>query len=145
MNLTPLCCHLLAFFHQLSKQSLFVYNDEWETLRMSCEVPEVVLKATVIVRNAVKQPLRGDWEKVVSDIVINRYCAEAPERLEELSHIIVLYWMHQVATTTQLRPKIYPGGRQELLLMGRFAARSPSRPNPTGKAIVRLLGRQCNI
>ena len=145
MNLTPPCPPFLALFQQLSKQPLFVYNGEWETLRMSCEMPGMVLKAIGIIRNAVKQPLRGDWEKVVSDIVINRDLVEALEGLEEFSHIIVLYWMHQVATTTQLRRKIHPRGRQELPLVGRFATRSPSRPNPIGKAIVRLLGRQGNI
>ena len=140
-----LCSPLLTFPQQLLKQALFVYNGEWEALRMSCEMPGMTLKAIGIVRNEVKQPPKRDWGKVVSDIIINRDLAEALEGLEEFSRIIVLYWMHQVATTTQLPCKIHPRGKQELPLVGRFATRSPSRPNPIGKATVKLLERHGNI
>jgi tRNA-Thr(GGU) m(6)t(6)A37 methyltransferase TsaA len=41
--------------------------------------------------------------------------------------------------------KIHPRGRQELPLLGLFATRTPNRPNPVGKAMVRLLQRRGNI
>jgi len=103
------------------------------------------LKAIGTVRNEVKQPGRQDWEKVVSDIVVDSRLTEALDGLEEFSHIIVLYWMHQVATTGELPTKIHPKGRQELPLVGLFATRSPHRPNPVGKTTVKLLQRQGNI
>ncbi len=110
---------------------------------MVYELPTI--KAIGIVRNEFKQPLVGhDWGKVVSDIVVNPSLTEALDSLDEFSHVIVLYWMHQ------LRPgppptKAHPRHNQELPIVGVFATRSPNRPNPIGKATVRLLQRQGNI
>jgi len=111
---------------------------------MTAELPGMNLRAIGIVRNEVKQPVRQDWEKVVSDIVVDSSLTEALDGLEDFSHIIVLYWMHRRAATGQLPTKVHPRGRQELPLVGLFATRSPDRPNPVGIATVRLLQRQGN-
>ena len=111
---------------------------------MTAELPGMNLKAIGIVRKEVKQPVRQDWEKVVSDIVVDSSLTEALDGLEDFSHIIVLYWMHRRAATGQPPTKVHPRGRQELPLMGLFATRSPDRPNPVGIATVRLLQRQGN-
>ena len=110
------------------------------------ELPDMTLKAIGIVRNKVGQkPKPGyDWWGIVSEIVVDSNLTEALDGLDEFSHIIVLYWMHRV-TTGQVRTKIHPMGRGELPLVGLFATRSPNRPNPVGKATVRLLQRQGNI
>ena len=114
---------------------------------MADELPDMTLKPIGIVRNDIKQsPGPGyDWERTVSDIVVDSSLSEALDGLEEFSHIIVLYWMHQIATTGQAPTKVHPRGKQELPLVGLFATRSPNRPNPVGKATVRLLQRQSNI
>jgi len=109
------------------------------------ELPGTSLKAIGIVRNEVKRPLKQDWEKVVSDIVVDSSLTEALDGLEKFSHIIVVYWMHRVAATGELPTKVHPKGRQELPLVGLFATRSPQRPNPVGVATVRLLKRRDNI
>ena len=90
-------------------------------------------------------PMRGGWEKIISDIVIDSSLTEALVGLEEFSHIIVLYWMHRVAVTDKMPAKVHPMGEPELPLVGLFATRSPNRPNPLGKATVRLLQRRDNI
>ena len=105
---------------------------------------DIILKAIGIVRNGIKQRPKQGWEKVVSDIVVNSSLAEALDGLEEFSYIIVLYWMHRAASG-KVPLKIHPMGKQELPLVGLFATRSPHRPNPIGKATVRLLQRQGNI
>jgi tRNA-Thr(GGU) m(6)t(6)A37 methyltransferase TsaA len=109
------------------------------------ELPGTSLKAIGIVRNEVKQPVRQDWEKVVSEIVVDSRLTEALDGLEDFSHITVVYWMHQATATGELPTKIHPRGRQELPLVGLFATRSPQRPNPLGITTVRLLERQDNI
>ena len=101
-------------------------------------------KAIGTVRNEVKQPARRDWGEVISEIVIDNSLTEALDGLEDFSHIIVLYWIHQ-ATAGKVPIKVHPKGRQELPLMGLFATRTPNRPNRIGKATVRLLQRQGNI
>ncbi len=108
------------------------------------ELSGMILKAIGIVRSEVKQPSMLDDKEIVSDIVVNSNLTEALDNLDEFSHIIVLYWMHQAATG-QLPTKVHPMGKQELPLIGLFATRSPNRPNPIGKATVRLLKRQGNI
>ncbi len=112
-------------------------------IKMDNELPSISLKAIGIVRNGVKQPMTEGWEKVVSDVVVDDSLTEALEGLEEFSHIIVIYWMQRA--TGQLSAKVHPMGRGELPLVGLFATRSPNRPNPLGKATVRLLERRDNI
>jgi len=106
----------------------------------------MTLKAIGFVRNRLKElPNRDfDYKKVASEIVINSSLTEALDRLNEFSHIIVLYWMHR-AVTSQLRTKVHVRGKQELPLVGLFATRSPHRPNPIGMTTVRLLEHRGNI
>lgn len=111
---------------------------------MTEQLPDMKLKAIGIVRNDVRQPVRHGWSEVVSDIVVDSHLAEALDGLDQFSHIIVLYWMHQLTPGRKLPLKVHPMGKAELPLMGRFATRSPSRPNPVGQATVRLLERRGN-
>jgi tRNA-Thr(GGU) m(6)t(6)A37 methyltransferase TsaA len=112
---------------------------------MAAKSPGMNLRAIGIVRNDIKQPIRHGWREIVSEIVVNSNLAEALDGLDEFSHIIVLYWMHRLDPGRQLPLKVHPMGKPELPLVGRFATRSPSRPNPVGQATVRLLERRGNI
>lgn len=113
---------------------------------MADELTTITLRAIGIVHNRVKQSPRPgyDWQKVVSEIVVDTSLNEALDNLDEFSHIIVLYWMHQ-SKAGRLPARVHPRGRQELPLVGLFASRSPHRPNSLGKATVRLLERKGNI
>jgi len=114
---------------------------------MTDELPTVTFKAIGIVRNGIteRKGTQLSWRGVVSNIVINPSLTEALEGLEEYSHIIVLFWPHQVDTTAELPTKRHPMRREELPLVGILAWRSPERPNPIGKTTARLLQRQGNI
>ena len=111
------------------------------------ELPEMTLKAIGLVRNEVKQaPGAGyPWENVISNIEIDSSLTEALDGLDEFSHIIVLYWMHQADIRGQPPTKVHPRGNMKLPLVGLFVSRSPNRPNPIGKATVRLLKREGNV
>jgi len=113
---------------------------------MSNELPCMTLKVIGIVRNKVKQPPKThhSWEKIVSELVLDNDLTEALDGLEEFSHLIVLFWMHNINPTNKIQAKIHPKRNQKLPLVGFFATRSPNRPNPLGKATVRLLKRQGN-
>ncbi len=110
---------------------------------MADELPGMTLKAIGIVRNEIKQPSMLDGKDVVSEIIVDSSLTEALDNLDDFSHIIVLYWMHR--SRGQAPGKVRPMGKGELPLVGLFATRSPNRPNPIGKAMVRLLQRQGNI
>jgi len=105
----------------------------------------MTLKPIGMVRNKVKQPIRHGWGEIVSEIIVDSDLTEALDNLDEFSHLIVLYWMHQLPAGRQLPLKVHPMGKPELPLVGRFATRSPSRPNPVGQATVKLLERHDNI
>lgn len=107
------------------------------------ELPGITLKAIGVVRNAIKQPIRRKFKGVVSEIVVDRRLTEALDNLDEFSHIIVIYWMHRSRRPAPM--KVHPRGDPQRSLMGVFATRSPNRPNPIGKATVRLLQRRHNI
>ena len=111
------------------------------------ELPAMTLKAIGVVKNGVRQaPGAGyNWQDEVSEIVIDSSLTEALDGLDGFSHIIVIWWMHRAGDTAELPAKIHPRGNKELPLVGRFATRSPHRPNPLGKATVRLLQRRGNI
>jgi len=126
---------------------MLYYMGEVYVLKMTDEPTDIKLKPIGFVRNDVKQPPRADygWEKVISDIVVDGSLSEALDSLEDFSHIIVLYWMHRAAERGKPQLKIYPRGKLELPLVGLFATRSPHRPNPIGKATVRLIERRGNV
>jgi tRNA (adenine37-N6)-methyltransferase len=60
--------------------------------------------------------------------------------LEGFSHIFLLYHFHRV---TQARLAVVPFLDQ--VSRGLFSTRAPSRPNPIGLSIVRLLGVEGNV
>jgi len=100
-----------------------------------------------VVRNSIKEPLgKGrEWQEVESEIVIRSGVEEALEGLEEFSHIKVIFWMHRVPRQSHPPIRVHPRGRMDLPLVGVFATRSPSRLNPIGISVVRLLERRGNI
>ena len=114
---------------------------------MADKQPGMPLIAIGIVRSEVKQKQKPsfNWWQVVSEIVVDEDLAEGLDGLSEFSHIIVLYWMHQAVGSEKMAIKVCPQGRHNLPPVGLFASRSPYRPNPLGKATVRLLERRGNI
>jgi tRNA-Thr(GGU) m(6)t(6)A37 methyltransferase TsaA len=112
---------------------------------MPNEPPSMELRAIGRVSNDIEQPIRHGWREVVSEIVVNSELTEALDGLDDFSHIIVLYWMHQLSERHPLPLKVHPMGKQDLPLTGRFATRAPHRPNPIGQATVELLERRGNV
>jgi len=107
------------------------------------EISGATLRAIGIVKNEITKATRLDSEDVVSDIVIDESLTEALDNLDEFSHIIVLYWMHEIRG--DYPKKVHPMRRPDIPLKGVFATRSPNRPNSIGKATVKLLERQGNV
>ena len=74
--------------------------------------------------------------------IFPEFCAGL-QRLNDFSHIIVLYWFHlrdkeNERRTLRVVPRRHPGAPQ----VGVFACRSPSRPNPIGRVIGPTLVRE---
>jgi tRNA-Thr(GGU) m(6)t(6)A37 methyltransferase TsaA len=97
------------------------------------------------VRNSIKEPGIEDWRTVTSEIIIKEDLKEALSRIDEFSHIIVIYWMHKLPPSQRSIIKVHPKANQNLPLVGVFASRSPARPNPIGVTTVKLLERRDNV
>jgi tRNA-Thr(GGU) m(6)t(6)A37 methyltransferase TsaA len=59
--------------------------------------------------------------------------------LEDVSHVVVLYWMHEARRDLVLQAPHHYSERR-----GTFALRSPVRPNPIAVSVARLLRRDGN-
>ena len=107
------------------------------------ELPSITLKAIGTVHSEIKQRERRDAKGVISEIVLDPVLTEALDNLDEFSHIIVIYWMHESHKPAPM--KVHPRYRTAPTPVGVFASRSPDRPNPLGKTTVRLLERRDNV
>ena len=68
--------------------------------------------------------------------IFNQFKAGLPG-IDQYSHLIVLFWMHEVPFPTQLSS--YPRGDNSLPLTGALASRGRNHPNPIGLAVVELI------
>ena len=102
----------------------------------------ISLKPIGVAQNKQKQHF-GDWNKVVTDLVINKDYQSALTGLTGYSHIIVIYWLHQ-ETACELR-HVPQGKVGKVPEVGIFACRCPQRPNPIGLSTVKLIGIKGNI
>lgn len=74
--------------------------------------------------------------EVISTIRIFDEFANGLDGLEEHSHIIVIYYMHEVR---EVKLRVKPWGVEKYPEVGVFATRSPIRPNPIGITVVELV------
>ncbi len=114
---------------------------------MAAHPSEMTIKPIGIVRSQVRQKRKPGykWQEIVSEVVIDDSLSEALGGLEEFSHIIVIYRLHLAVDTAKMAVKVHPRGDSELPLVGRYATRSPYRPNSLGQKLVRLLERRGNV
>ena len=81
----------------------------------------------------------------LSKIVINKEFTKALEGLSGFSHVFVIFLMHEVAAEERKTLQVHPKGRKDLPLVGVFATRSPTRPNPLGLTLVELMSIKGNV
>ncbi|MDQ3707216.1 MAG: tRNA (N6-threonylcarbamoyladenosine(37)-N6)-methyltransferase TrmO [Chloroflexota bacterium] len=97
-----------------------------------------------VVRSPVKEGADEGWGAVVSEIHLLEEYAPGLLGLEEFSHVIVVFLMHQATFNPGdlVRP---PRGRDDMPETGIFAQRAKHRPNPIGLTAVRLLSVVGNV
>lgn len=77
----------------------------------------------------------------ISEIVIASHLAELLEGIDAYSHIVVLYWAHEVPDHGRTLSKTHPAGLVKYPKQGIYATCSPARPNPILMKVVRLVKR----
>lgn len=85
-----------------------------------------------------------DTPGIVSEILIADRFAGLLDGIEEYSHIIVLYWGHEVPDAGRELTRIHPAGCTDYAEKGIFATCSPARPNPVLMTVVHLLKKDGN-
>ncbi|HUS77333.1 MAG TPA: tRNA (N6-threonylcarbamoyladenosine(37)-N6)-methyltransferase TrmO [Patescibacteria group bacterium] len=76
----------------------------------------------------------------LSKIVLTEKACPGLLRIEEHSHLYILYWFHQRDTPKHRNVfKVIPRRHGETAYRGVFASHSPSRPNPIGLTLVELV------
>jgi len=103
---------------------------------------EIKLKSISIAKNQEKKHF-GEWKDVVTDLVINEEYKDALTGLEDYSHLVVIYWMHEVKTC-DIR-HIPQGKIGKVPEVGIFACRCPQRPNPIGISTTEIISVKDNI
>lgn len=91
---------------------------------------KIVLRPIGFVKSRISKKGQRKWRRVRSRIVLGPKLADGLDGLQEYSHIVVIFWMHKARRVGE---------------KGVFAARVPSRPNPIGWSIVRLLKIRSNV
>jgi len=97
------------------------------------------------VKSPVKEGVDEGWGGVVSEIHLEEKYAPGLARLNEFSHILVVFYMHQSTFEEGAHLQRRPQGRQDMPRIGIFAQRAKHRPNPIGVTAVELLVVRGNI
>ena len=91
------------------------------------------------VRSPVKEPVDESWGSVVSRILLTKPWGRGLKGLEEFSHLLIVFHMHQATHNPKTDLVRRPRGRADMPEAGIFAQRARHRPNPIGITAVRLL------
>ena len=107
------------------------------------EIELLEFKPIGVVRNNAGMRRYNEWREVISEIIIDPEYTEALYRLEEFSHIYVLFYFHKI--NEPFKKRVHPTRNPKFPLMGAFATRTPNRPNSIALTLCELLGRKENV
>lgn len=103
---------------------------------------KITLEPIGVAKNREKKHF-GGWGEIVTNIAIDEKYKEALEGLENYSHLIVIFWMHEVKTCDIHH--VPQGKVGEIPEVGIFACRCPQRPNPIGISTTKIVSITGNI
>jgi tRNA-Thr(GGU) m(6)t(6)A37 methyltransferase TsaA len=99
---------------------------------------EFIIKSIGMIRTPFKSsedtPIQSSKSDIPGYVELAPEYLDALKSLDSFSHIILVYWFHR-AKTPQMQMKPFLDTEEH----GLFSIRAPSRPNPIGLSIVKLL------
>jgi tRNA (adenine37-N6)-methyltransferase len=122
----------------MAQDDLAVYHER-------TPMPALELMPIGTIHNSVTDPIDEQWNKVISDIHINPDLADGLKGLEDWSHIVVIYVMHQTEFNKAEHLVRRPRGISEMPEIGIFAQRARHRPNLIGITAVKIQRIEGNI
>lgn len=103
---------------------------------------EIKLKSIGIAKNKAQDHF-GGWKKSLTDIIIDEKYVAALAGLQEYSHVVIVYFMHEVSTY-ELR-HVPQGKVGQVPKVGIFACRCANRPNPIGISVGKIIAIKNNV
>ena len=85
----------------------------------------------------------GGWDKVVTDLILDKEYQPALIGLKDYSHIVVIYWLSEVNSCELSH--VPQGKVGQVPEVGIFACRCAQRPNPIGISTVKLVKIKGNV
>ena len=105
---------------------------------------EIVLKPIGFVKTkATDAEVRN--KTPTSQLILNKELTTALEDIKDFSHLFVLFWLDKTTTEQRKLLKVHPRHRKDLPLIGIFATRTMTRPNPIGLTLVELVKVEANV
>jgi tRNA-Thr(GGU) m(6)t(6)A37 methyltransferase TsaA len=105
---------------------------------------EIVLKPIGVVKTtAIGNEVRDKTR--ISQLVISKEFTTALDGVDGFSHLFVLFWLHKTSAEQRKLLKVHPRRRKDLPLLGIFATRTMTRPNPVGLTLVELVKVEGNV
>jgi len=95
------------------------------------------------VRNNLGRRQYNEWRETESEIIICEEYQDSLFRLDEYSHIEVIFYLHEM--NSSFRTRVHLTGNLEYPEMGAFATRTSNRPSRIALTICRLLSIERNI
>ena len=91
-----------------------------------------------VVRNGVTAARDDEWGRVVSELQLRPELADGLRGLDQFSHVVVLFLMHDARFDPVTHLTRRPRDRADMPVVGIFAQRARHRPNPIGITTVEL-------
>ena len=105
---------------------------------------ELVLKPIGVVKTtAIGDEVRDKTR--TSQLVIQEDLTAALDGIDGFSHFFVLFWLHKTSADQRKLLKVRPRRRKDMPLLGIFATRTMTRPNPVGLTLVELIKVEGNV
>ena len=92
------------------------------------------------VNSPVTDPVDEDWGSVVAKIRLDDTFSSGLTGLENFSHAVIVFFMHDTSFDASADIISRPRGRDDMPLTGIFAQRARHRPFPIGVTAVEIVG-----
>jgi tRNA-Thr(GGU) m(6)t(6)A37 methyltransferase TsaA len=117
-------------------------------IKNSISSPALLADKKGLRQNSDKEAVRkgfDETEEIVSEIILKDNLKELLSGIEDYSHIVILYWGHEISDEGRELKKVHPMGNPDLPFAGLFCTCSPARPNPILMTVAELIEKSGNV
>ncbi len=97
------------------------------------------------VHSSVTEAVDDNWGAVRAEIHVTAEFTAGLRGLDQFSHVLIVFLMHQSSFTPDADLVRRPRGRADMPEIGIFAQRAKHRPNPIGITAVQLISVEANM